>query len=63
MGMMDRYICCRVLYTIKHEEITLHMDDLDQFRAFYELADRLIAEASKHEVAEAAHLLALNLAH
>jgi hypothetical protein len=39
------------------------MDDLDDFRTFYELADRLIADASKDDVAEAARLLALNVAH
>jgi len=39
------------------------MDDLDDFRTFYELADRLIADASKDDVAEAAPLLALNVAH
>jgi hypothetical protein len=39
------------------------MPDLDDFRTFYELADRLIADASKEDVAEAARLLALNVAH
>ncbi len=39
------------------------MEDLDEFRTFYELADRLINEASKDDVAEAARLLALNVAH
>jgi hypothetical protein len=39
------------------------MDDLNDFRTFYELADRLIADASKDDVAEAARLLALNVAH
>jgi hypothetical protein len=39
------------------------MPDLDDFRAFYALADRLIDSASKEDVAEAARLLALNVAH
>jgi hypothetical protein len=39
------------------------MDDIDDFRTFYELADRIISEASKDDVAEAARLLALNVAH
>jgi len=39
------------------------MDDLDEFRAFYELADRLIDGASKVDVAEAARLPAMNVAH
>lgn len=39
------------------------MPDLDDFRAFYALADRVIDGASKEDLAEAARLLALNLAH
>jgi hypothetical protein len=39
------------------------MDDIDAFRTFYELADRIISESSKEDVAEAARLLALNVAH
>ena len=39
------------------------MDDIDDFHTFYELADRIIADASKEDVAEAARLLALNVAH
>jgi hypothetical protein len=39
------------------------MDDLEEFRAFYELADRLIRSASKEDVAEAARLLAPKVAH
>jgi hypothetical protein len=39
------------------------MPDLDDFRAFYSFADRLIDGASKEDVAEAARLLALNVAH
>jgi hypothetical protein len=37
------------------------MDDIDDFRTFYELADRIIADATKDDVAEAARLLALNV--
>ena len=36
--------------------------DLDRFEQLYRLADRLIAEVSKDELAEAARILALNLA-
>jgi hypothetical protein len=39
------------------------MPDLDDFRAFYSLANRLIGGASKENAAEAARLLALNVAH
>ena len=39
------------------------MSDFDDFRAFYELADRLIDAVGKEDVAEAARLLALNVAH
>lgn len=39
------------------------MDDLDDFRNFYELADHIIADASKEGVAETGRLLALNVAH
>lgn len=39
------------------------MDDLEEFRTFYELADRVIHGASKEDVAEAARLLAMNVAH
>ncbi len=36
--------------------------DLDRFEQLYRLADRVIAEASKDELAEGARILALNLA-
>jgi hypothetical protein len=39
------------------------MSDLEEFQAFYALAERLIAEAGKEDVAEAARILALNVAH
>ena len=39
------------------------MDKLEDFRTFYELANRLIEESSKEDVAEAARLLAMNVAH
>jgi hypothetical protein len=39
------------------------LSNLDDFRTFYELADRLIDGASKDDVAEATRLLALNVAH
>jgi hypothetical protein len=39
------------------------MPDLDDFRTFYTLADRLIDGASKENAAEAAHFLALHVAH
>ncbi|MDZ7594576.1 MAG: hypothetical protein U0932_07990 [Thiobacillus sp.] len=39
------------------------MTDLSDFRQYYKLADILIEQASKEQLAECARLLALNLAH
>ena len=39
------------------------MTDLSEFQQSYTLADRLIEDASKEQLAECARLLALNLAH
>ena len=39
------------------------MTDLLEFQQYYTLADRLIEDASKDQLAECARLLALNLAH
>jgi hypothetical protein len=39
------------------------MADLSDFQQYYRLADALIANASKEQLAECARLLALNLAH
>jgi len=39
------------------------MTDLSEFQQYYTLADRLIEDASKDQLAECARLLALNLAH
>jgi len=39
------------------------MADLSGFQEYYRLADALIANASKEQLAECARLLALNLAH
>ena len=39
------------------------MADLAELREYYTLADRLIDQSSKEELAECARLLALNLAH
>lgn len=39
------------------------MTDLDTFDHYYKLADMLIEQASKEQLAECARLLALNLAH
>jgi len=39
------------------------MADLSGFQQYYRLADALIANASKEQLAESARLLALNLAH
>lgn len=39
------------------------MPNLSTFEQYYKLADKLIAQASKDELAECARLLALNLAH
>jgi len=39
------------------------MTDLSMFKQYYQLADRLIEQASKEQLAECARLLALNLAH
>lgn len=39
------------------------MTELDTFDHYYKLADMLIQQASKEQLAECARLLALNLAH
>lgn len=39
------------------------MNDLSTFQQYYQLADRLIEQATKEQLAECARLLALNLAH
>ena len=39
------------------------MAELSTFEQYYKLADRLIAKATKEEIAECARLLTLNLAH
>jgi hypothetical protein len=39
------------------------MADLSSFQQYYKLADLLIEQASKEQLAESARLLALNLAH
>ncbi len=39
------------------------MADLSNFQQYYKLADILIEQASKEQLAECARLLALNLAH
>jgi hypothetical protein len=39
------------------------MTDLSRFQQYYKLADLLIEQASKDQLAECARLLALNLAH
>ena len=39
------------------------MADLSDFQQYYKLADMLIGQASKEQLAECARLLALNLAH
>jgi hypothetical protein len=39
------------------------MSDLSAFAQYYKLADQLIEKASKDDIAEAARLLALNMAH
>jgi hypothetical protein len=39
------------------------MTDLAMFKQYYQLADRLIEQATKEQLAECARLLALNLAH
>jgi len=39
------------------------MTDLSEFQQYYTLADRLIEDATKEQLAECARLLALNLAH
>ena len=39
------------------------MTNLTEFKQYYTLADRLIEDASKEQLAECARLLALNLAH
>lgn len=38
-------------------------DDLDLFKEYYRLADKVIAGVTKEELAECARLLALNVAH
>ncbi len=39
------------------------MDDLSTFQHYYKLADMLVEQSSKEQLAECARLLALNLAH
>jgi hypothetical protein len=39
------------------------MSDLSTFEQYYNLADQLIEQATKEQLAECARLLALNLAH
>lgn len=39
------------------------MEDLPKFERYYQLADGLIEQSSKEELAQCARLLALNLAH
>jgi hypothetical protein len=39
------------------------MADLSEFKQYYLLADRLIEESSKEDLAECARVLALNVAH
>lgn len=39
------------------------MSDLSTFEQYYKLADKLIEQATKEQLAECARLLALNLAH
>jgi hypothetical protein len=39
------------------------MADLSNFEHYYQLADTLIAQSTKEQLAECARLLALNLAH
>ena len=39
------------------------MSDLSTFEHYYKLADTLIAQSTKEQLAECARLLALNLAH
>lgn len=39
------------------------MADLSDFQQYYKLADMLVEQASKEQLAECARLLALNLAH
>ena len=39
------------------------MADLSELQEYYTLADRLIEQSSKEDLAECARLLALNLAH
>jgi len=48
---------------MKPRWLNLPISDPDDFRTFYEFAGRLIDGASKEDVAEAARLLALNVAH
>ena len=40
-----------------------HMSDISTFEQYYKLADKLIGQATKEQLAECARLLALNLAH
>ena len=42
---------------------TFAMADLSELQQYYTLADRLIEQSSKEDLAECARLLALNLAH
>jgi len=39
------------------------MSDITRFQHYYKLADQLIEKSSKDDIAEAARLLALNVAH
>ena len=39
------------------------MSGLEDFRGYFVLAEKLIAQSSKEEIAHAAQILALNLAH
>jgi hypothetical protein len=39
------------------------MPDLSNFEQYYKMADQLIEQATKEQLAECARLLALNLAH
>lgn len=45
-----------------HNEATV-MGDLPKFERYYQLADGLIEQSSKEELAQCARLLALNLVH
>ena len=47
----------------RHKRAFWSTDDIEDFGTFYELANTLIADASKYDVEKAARHLALNLAH